>query len=393
MTEQFFSFKKIPPIESLEEAIDESLYTEAPEDWWLFLTDVVSSTTHIGHGRYRVVNAAAVAFLVAALNASALPDNIPFTFGGDGSTLLAPPSDKTAIQEALGAAREMVRQTFNLEMRIGICPVSQLAKQGFRVRVARLSIAGGSPITCLSGTGIAEAERLLKSGRLQAPETLPGAKADFSGFFCRWLPVDAARGTVVALIISATTKDSSTLPAAYREILDRLRNTLGAWQNAHTVAPAQLASGGIDEARKRELPIRGYGRGAFFKFAIDLAARFSSWFSELVIRLRRALPGNSTTAAERDISMTCDWMKFDGCLKSILDLTPGELDAVRATLEQARAEGLCCYGLHTSHSALLTCFVSHGGRKRDNLHFIDANDGGYAIAAKMLKAQLHDLQS
>jgi hypothetical protein len=37
--------------------------------------------------------------------------------------------------------------------------------------------------------------------------------------------------------------------------------------------------------------------------------------------------------------------------------------------------------------------MSLGGSKHDNLHFIDANDGGYAIAAKMLKAQLHDLQS
>jgi len=393
MTEQLFSFKKIPPLDSLDEVIDESLYTDAPDDWWLFLTDVVSSTIHIEQGLYREVNAAAVAFLVAALNASPSPDNIPFTFGGDGSTLLAPPSDRKAIQDALGAAREMVKNTFNLEMRIGICQVSRLSKQGLQVRVARLSTGGHWAIPCLSGTGIAEAERLLKSGLLPAPAPAAHIKADFSGFFCRWLPVEAVRGTIAALIIKATTEDSSTLPAAYREILGRLRNTLGSLQNAHPVAPKQLAFGGIKEARKRELPIRGYGRGALFNFGIDLTARFSSWLSLVDTRLRRTLLHDSPTAARRDISATCDWMKFDGCFKSILDLTHAEVDAVRATLEQARAEGLCCYGLHTSHSALLTCFMSLGGSKHDNLHFIDANDGGYAIAAKMLKAQLHDLQS
>lgn len=381
-------FHQIAPLSEFEGIVDGALYTDAPADWWVLLTDVVSSTAQIDHGRYREVNAAAVAFLVAALNASQNPAGIPFTFGGDGVTLIIPPADKDAIQSASSAAQQMVRQTFALEMRVGFCPVSLLVKQGFPVRVAKYGLDGGAAIACLSGEGIIEAERLLKSGALENLPPEGNSRADFSGFSCQWLPVSASRGLVVALLVKATADDPTKLPGVYRELLRRLGAIVGDWRRVHPVAPLDLEFGGMAEASKRELPIRTFNRSPLVKSAITFATRIASSFQLLGIQLRRISSENKATAAQREISANCDWRKFDGCFKAILGLTVAEADAIRSTLEQARAEGLCSYGLHTSNSALITCFVKQGQGQAGNLHFIDANDGGYAIAAKMLKAQL-----
>ena len=41
---------------------------------------------------------------------------------------------------------------------------------------------------------------------------------------------------------------------------------------------------------------------------------------------------------------------------------------------------------HTSETALMTCVID--GYDGNHVHFVDGADGGYALAAKQLKAQL-----
>ena len=70
----------------------------------------------------------------------------------------------------------------------------------------------------------------------------------------------------------------------------------------------------------------------------------------------------------------------------VLDLSSSELAAIIAFLDAEHAAGRVAYGLHRAPSALVTCFVrSYAG---DHVHFIDGANGGYALAAKQLKAQL-----
>ena len=47
--------------------------------------------------------------------------------------------------------------------------------------------------------------------------------------------------------------------------------------------------------------------------------------------------------------------------------------------------------MHKSREALLTCIVfSYNG---NHVHFVDGSDGGYAMAARGLKAQLKSLRA
>ena len=67
-------------------------------------------------------------------------------------------------------------------------------------------------------------------------------------------------------------------------------------------------------------------------------------------------------------------------------LTDAQYQDLREYLEGQHREHLLVYGMHRSREALLTCIVfSYNG---NHVHFVDGSDGGYAIAARGLKAQL-----
>lgn len=74
----------------------------------------------------------------------------------------------------------------------------------------------------------------------------------------------------------------------------------------------------------------------------------------------------------------------------ILDISNEQYAKLRDLLESNYKNGDIFYGLHSSDSALMTCMVF--SRANDHLHFIDGNDGGYAIAAAQMKKQQKSLR-
>ncbi|MBN2605844.1 MAG: DUF3095 family protein, partial [Thiotrichales bacterium] len=48
--------------------------------------------------------------------------------------------------------------------------------------------------------------------------------------------------------------------------------------------------------------------------------------------------------------------------------------------------GILFYGCHQTNAAVITCLIEKTGT--DHVHFVDAADGGYAMAAKQLKTQI-----
>ena len=64
-----------------------------------------------------------------------------------------------------------------------------------------------------------------------------------------------------------------------------------------------------------------------------------------------------------------------------------EADHIESILAAARRQNLIDYGLHRASAALMTCFVS-STEDGKHVHFIDGADGGYALAAQQLKAQI-----
>ena len=74
-------------------------------------------------------------------------------------------------------------------------------------------------------------------------------------------------------------------------------------------------------------------------------------------------------------------------LRLVLDCSDAQADALEKCLERMRVEGRIAYGLHVADTALMTCLV-FSLEKAEHVHFLDGGSGGFAEAAKQLKAQL-----
>lgn len=86
-----------------------------------------------------------------------------------------------------------------------------------------------------------------------------------------------------------------------------------------------------------------------------------------------------------EVTANTDFRKFDDTLRMVLDITDEQHHALESDLARRHAAGSIVYGTHVASAALMTCAITsyHG----QHMHFVDGADGGYALAAKQLKAQ------
>ena len=86
--------------------------------------------------------------------------------------------------------------------------------------------------------------------------------------------------------------------------------------------------------------------------------------------------------------MASDFRKFDGTLKMIVSCSGEKKEVIEERLQSSMRRGWCSMARISSDRAIMTCLM-HEGSERE-VHFIDAADGGYALASKPLKAQLKE---
>ena len=379
-------FASLPEVSAFTEVVAPGSYRDAPATWLVVVTDVRGSTRAIEAGRYKDVNALGVASIVALRNA--LPEvDIPYVFGGDGATLLVPRAALARAETALRGLQHLAQDAFGLELRVGVVPIAELIAAGHSVRVARYR---ASPTVCLAmfaGSGLLTAERWIKDPERGARFAVPegDAAADLEGFECRWRPVRSRRGAVISLLVMALASEDAHRAATYRRVLEQLE-ALCDHETARPVSVRGLKLGGSRADLGVEARVRsGATAGAAYDAALRRAHRQTLIGRALVAVGTRAGSFDGKVYREELVSNT-DFRKFDETLRMVLDLSDVDCEAYRNALEAERRAGELVYGMHRAAAALVTCFVrSYAG---DHLHFVDGADGGYALAAKELKAQL-----
>lgn len=373
----FNFYQLIPPMPTIHEITNPNYYYDVPADWFIALTDVMNSTGAIENGRYKDVNAIAAASIMALLNQA--PDHdLPFVFGGDGATVLIPPNLLEGTRMALIATRRLAREQFDLQLRVGVVPVQDVLRDGYRIRVARLWMSENFQQAIFSGGGLEHAEKLLKDPSRAAHYGLPedpNATADFSGFECRWNEIPSPSEETVSLMVKATNDDHNAL---YVDVLQRVEAIYGDSLARHPIRMEYMSVAKNPLQYRTETRIReGKSRlGRLIELALKTIG--ASWFMRFDI--------GGWERYKAIVSAATDTEKFDDTLRMLLSGRRDQRQRLESFLEAERAAGRLVYGLHAAKNALMTCLIfDRFGRQ---VHFVDAADGGYALAARAMKAQL-----
>ncbi|RMF58022.1 MAG: DUF3095 domain-containing protein [Bacteroidetes bacterium] len=385
MTSNDDFFARLPAVTDFRDVADPAHHHPVPPDWYVLVADVEGSTAAVEAGRYRTVNFVGAACIAAALNAAA-PVALPFVFGGDGATLLAPASCLPALRRALTGMQRQAEAAYGLRLRAGAVPVADLYAAGHTLTLCRYAPDPGYAQAILLGDGLPEAERRIKDpvdGRAYrfAPE--PGLPApDCTGIECRWRPIRARHGETVTLLVEALGPD---VHATYRRVLDAIDRCYGPEADRRPVVADRLrASFSLPylhamepKVRVPEAPLR------------RLAYTLKIWFQQFLLLLFIRFDVRTGPTRWRDypgrIEATTDHRKLDAVLRMVLQGPPEARTALQAFLEAERKKGTLRYGLHVADSALMTCLVYE--RMGAQVHFVDGAGGGYTRAARMLKAQ------
>ncbi|MEN9264719.1 MAG: DUF3095 domain-containing protein [Thermostichales cyanobacterium BF4_bins_65] len=378
-------YQSLPTLTRLIQITEPEHFVPVPQDWLIAMTDVVGSTAAIRAGRYKEINLIGACSIVSVLNAVGNLE-IPFIFGGDGATLLIPPSQFEATKQALLGTKLMARQAFNLDLRVGIIPIAAVT-QNHPLQIAKLAIAPHYAQAVIKGGALLAANELLKSSPQFRYELDPTTRlADFSGLECRWQDIPSRHGEILTLLVLATPKDPEISDDIYRQVIAKLEAIYGSEEALHPVDGSSLRLSFqdqqlIDETRVYQPTIRGIQRWlAIFKLKM---INLLGWF---LMRFHIKVGQFNWGTYKQLVIAATDYKKFDDVLRLVISSSPQQRQQLHEFLEQQFQSGNLVYGIHTSDRALMTCLVfERSGRQ---VHFIDGADGGYTLSAQKLKQRL-----
>jgi len=368
------------------------VYARIPDDWVVVIGDVEGSTAARARGQYKDVNLVGSSLLIASFNALGRSD-IPFVFGGDGATLALPESELQRARPAFLATRRMARDGFNLGLRIGVVPVRDLRAAGEDVAVARVRLSDRFALAAFWGGGLALAEKLVKDPqdgeRYRIEEYAAPTAETFVGLECRWRGVPSEKGETLALLVQATAGDTAKSVRTYTSVVAKLVEIFGE-QAGHPVAVEQLTLSGDPGAAERETRVHRSQSGGLTKKLYQWRVRLISALGSCFMRHRMKIGNIDWSRYTRDVVRNSDFRKFDGTLRMVLAATEAQRVQLEKWLDERFHAGELAYGLHVTKEALVTCLIFE--REGGHLHFIDGAGGGYALAARDLKARLAEMK-
>ena len=373
-------FHDMPSMPHIRHVTDLNYYLDVPRNWLIALTDVRNSTIAIKNGEYKSVNTCGAATIAAILNS--IPNiDVPFVFGGDGATVVVPPHVRQQTADALVAVKSLAKEIFNLELRIGIVPVADVVDAGYDVKVGKVHMSENYQQPVFTGGGLAFADALLKSPTEgHKYEIIPqgGETADFSGFECRWSKHPASSEEVVSVMVKAMNLNVDSRNRLYEDALVKINEIYGEHRDRH---PINLSKMKIALNPKQ------------YDYETGIRTTDATWRDSLVLMfwsiggyLKWRFVNKIWDRYKSTVYHSTDHEKFDDMLRMTISGTQQQRHQLRAYLEEKHQAGDLVFGIHIAKHTLMTCIVfDRFGRQ---VHFLDADEGGYAMAAVELKAQL-----
>lgn len=379
-------------VDDFKDIFKSTSYQELPSDWWVIVTDIKDSTAAIEKGRYRDINSLGGCTVAAILNA-VNPTAIPYVFGGDGATFCIPPQCVEAAKTALRGCIKFAAESFNLELRAALLPYQAIKPQA-SILIARYVKSESLSQAIFIGGGLNEAEKQIKQNtQWHVHQTDGEAKADLTGFQCRWNTVASPQEVTISLLVQALNPNTAAQLALYQQLVEKMQQHFGndEQQQPLSLDGLQLMYGEsylMGEAKAKVFSSKSSFfslkiKPLFFKvWALRLQNLLGAILMKLNVRLGKAKWGSYKEAT----LLNSDYRKLDDTFRSVFAAKKIPLAEFENWLKKQEQAGKLLYGLHISAAAQLTCLISQVGVK--HIHFVDGCDGGYALAAKSLKLKL-----
>ena len=216
---------------------------------------------------------------------------------------------------------------------------------------------------------------------------------------CYWAPIRSSRGVVLSIIVCAKEQQSNSYnygngnrngnsnnswmekdvvyQHVIRQITDIIEGSCLLNADPLNIDVMELYPFTTMFEKARKLQSSTFGVGVRMAKASLMWLLAGTKFHMVCPPLKKALS---------DFHSPSDYCKFCQSLCMVLDCTLMESDAIEKLCQHLYHDQKIDYGIHRSNESLLTCYVPDLYSKL-SLAFIDSNDGGYAMAAKQLKAR------
>lgn len=367
------------PLAVRELLVDASRFARVPADWEVVITDVRGSTRAVGEGRLNTINLVATGCIIAALNLAHRDDNnLPFFFGGDGATLLVPPSLADRVSFALALHRDNTRAQLDLELRVGRVKMADIYRQGLSIDLAKVDESGSGLVLPIAlGEGLQYAERVVKGDDGDEIVVPCGTELDLAGMECRWNSIrpPSDRQEIVCLIVSA--RDSSRQGEILAEVLGELDDTYDRAVIRCPISQRRMKLRSRFDKIADELRLK-VGR-------LEIARLLKTWLVTMLSRPWFAFHPAGRHYLDRLVQLS-NTLTIDGRIATVMAGTSAQRAALDERLRAREARGEIVYGVDVSAASVMSCYVRD--RRDQHIHFVDGQGGGYTRASIHLKRKL-----
>jgi hypothetical protein len=381
-------YRDLPPLKlPVASLFSASYFSDVPAGWQVIISDVKNSTQAVNAGRHNDVNLVAAGSLIAGLNvAKRHKIEVPFFFGGDGSTLLVPEQIHAETMAGLAAHNRNITRNFGLEMHIGSMPVKDLLVSGQTLKLAKMEIDSVYHKAIAIGNGLRYAEQKVKSTRLDDLDKLsqPGV-LDLAGLECRWNKVKPPREEAEnnCYLIEAIEPEKQL--QVYADVFATIEDIYGDLQKRCPLCLEQLKPLYNWNKLKKEMLLK-FGESKLGYF-LDVFLR--TLFGVFAFKYNWDIGGVRGQEYLAQLIAHADTLTIDGRITTIICGTPDKHNQFLDYLTQQEQKGLLLYGHHVSKESIMTCYIEN--RNARHVHFVDGADGGYTEASKELKSKLKNL--
>ena len=384
-------YANLPTIKDFFDASNPANFHALPDEWLVAVTDITNSTKAVESNRYKQVNILGASPIVAIFNVTDR-NEIPFSFGGDGSAFCFPPNLRNEAQKILGACKKIGRTEYNLDLRAAIIPVSYIRTKGYNIQVARYQASEYYTQAVFSGGGLSFAEDLLKKEegeQFDVPIFEEAQSVDFSGLECRWKEVEQPQNEVITMLIQANPALDHP-EKVYHHVLQKMRETFGFDAKTNPIHAPKLTMNLSPLKLLGEAKMRTHGQGWLKRIGYILKVQLQTIIGKILMPLNYTTSTTDWGLYKSDMAKNSDHRKFDDMLRLVISGSKEQRQEFVRFLHQQFEEEKLAYGIHLSSAAIITCMVFE--YHRDHIHFVDGSNGGYVSASKDLKSRLDTLR-